>query len=170
MVYEFGITSLGNKKDFLQRGDLVQFQIERTRDNKERATQIKVARKKLRSTVDAIKGQFGFLNYEVEDGNLQHFQSHRIQYLIECFSIVFLQARNCSFICRKSKKTLLCNLVMLWNSSWSQTSVPANQPPATLSKCKLTLLSDNIISRAKKNFTLFWQKVHFLSKLCVFKI
>jgi len=70
VVYEFGITSLGNKKDFLQRGDLVQFQIERTRENKERATEIRVVRKKLRSTVDAIKGQFGFLNHEVEDGNL----------------------------------------------------------------------------------------------------
>ena len=70
-VYEFGITSLVNKKDFLQRGDLVQFQIERTRDDKERATEIRVVRKKLRSTVDAIKGQFGFLNHEVEDGKLK---------------------------------------------------------------------------------------------------
>lgn len=68
--YEFGITSLANKKDFLQRGDQVQFQIERTEDGKERATRIRVVRKKLRSTVDAIKGQFGFLNYEMEDGML----------------------------------------------------------------------------------------------------
>lgn len=68
MSYEFGITSLANKKDFLQRGDQVQFQIERTEDGKERATRIRVVRKKLRSTVDAIKGQFGFLNYEMEDG------------------------------------------------------------------------------------------------------
>lgn len=72
-TYEFGITSLFNKKDFLQRGDLVQFQIEKTEDGKERATRIRVVRKKLKSTVDAIKGQFGFLNYEVEDGS-----SHRI--------------------------------------------------------------------------------------------
>lgn len=70
MSYEFGITSLANKKDFLQRGDQVQFQIERTEDGKERATRIRVVRKKLRSTVDAIKGQFGFLNYEMEDGML----------------------------------------------------------------------------------------------------
>lgn len=68
ITYEFGITSLVNKKDFLQRGDPVQFQIERTQDGKERATNIRVLRKKLRSTVDAIKGQFGFLNHEVEDG------------------------------------------------------------------------------------------------------
>lgn len=73
VTYEFGITSLDNKKEFLQRGDLVQFQIERTSDGAERATQIRVVRKKLRSTVDAIKGQFGFLNYEIEDGTLSAF-------------------------------------------------------------------------------------------------
>ncbi len=69
VAYEFGITSLANKKDFLQRGDPVQFQIEITQEGKERATLIRVLRKKLRSTVDAIKGQFGFLNHDMEDGN-----------------------------------------------------------------------------------------------------
>merc|ERR1712071_246491 len=49
------------------------------RDNKERATQIKVARKKLRSTVDAIKGQFGFLNYEVEDGKKLFFHLSEVK-------------------------------------------------------------------------------------------
>ena len=78
LCYEFGITSLANKKDFLQRGDQVQFQIERTEDGKERATKIRVVRKKLRSTVDAIKGQFGFLNYEVEDGKLCLFLNYEI--------------------------------------------------------------------------------------------
>lgn len=78
-VYEFGITSLVNKKDFLQRGDLVQFQIERTRDDKERATEIRVVRKKLRSTVDAIKGQFGFLNHEVEDGKKLFFHLSEVK-------------------------------------------------------------------------------------------
>ena len=72
VVYEFGITSLETKKEFLQRGDQVQFQIEKAADGAERATRIRVVRKKLRSTVDAIKGQFGFLSYEVDDGKFFH--------------------------------------------------------------------------------------------------
>ena len=47
---------------FLQRG--MQFQIEITSDGAERTTQILVVGKELCFTVDAIKGQFGFLNYK----------------------------------------------------------------------------------------------------------
>ena len=78
-VYEFGITSLENKKEFLQRGDQVQFQLEKTPDGSHRAAMIRVVRKKLRSSVDAIKGQFGFLNYEVEDGKKLFFHLSEVK-------------------------------------------------------------------------------------------
>jgi len=75
-VYEFGITSLENKKEFLQRGDQVQFQLEKTSDGSHRAAIIRVVRKKLRSSVDAIKG---LLNYEVEDGKKLFFHLSEVK-------------------------------------------------------------------------------------------
>lgn len=62
--YEFGITGLVNKRELLQPGDPVQFQV----DEEGRAANIVAVRKKRKATVDAVKGQFGFLTYEVEEG------------------------------------------------------------------------------------------------------
>jgi cold shock CspA family protein len=76
-VYEFGITSLENKKEFLQRGDQVQFQLEKTSDGSHRAAIIRVVRKKLRSSVDAIIK--GLLNYEVEDGKKLFFHLSEVK-------------------------------------------------------------------------------------------
>nr|WFQ96467.1 cold shock domain-containing protein E1 [Trogoderma granarium] len=64
--YEFGIMGLVNKRELLQVGDPVQFQI----DSTGRAANIIAVRKKLRAAVDAIKDQFGFLAYEVEGKKL----------------------------------------------------------------------------------------------------
>jgi len=55
--YEFGVTSLSNKKDFLQKGDLVQFQLEGEDRGVLRANNVKAMRTKLRSTVDHMKGK-----------------------------------------------------------------------------------------------------------------
>merc|ERR1719383_509817 len=63
--YEFGIASLLNKKELLQVGDPVQFQVHLTQ---EFAVNIQATREKLRSNVEAMKGPFGFLSYEVEEG------------------------------------------------------------------------------------------------------
>lgn len=63
---EFGIMGLANKRELLQVGDSVQFQI----DSSGRAANIIAVRNKLRAVVDAIKGQFGFLAYEVEGKKL----------------------------------------------------------------------------------------------------
>lgn len=54
--YEFGIKGLINKRELLQVGDPVQFQV----DSKNRAVNIIAIRKKQRAHVDAIKGLFGF--------------------------------------------------------------------------------------------------------------
>lgn len=55
--YEFGITSLTNKRELLQVDDPVQFQI----DSKGRAANITAIRKKRKATVDAIKGVFEWI-------------------------------------------------------------------------------------------------------------
>ncbi|XP_005177682.2 cold shock domain-containing protein E1 [Musca domestica] len=73
--HEFGITSLVNKRDLLQAGDLVTFKI----DEAGRAAEITAVRQKKRATVDSIKGQFGFLNYEIEDGKKLFFHMSEVQ-------------------------------------------------------------------------------------------
>ncbi|GAB6030260.1 hypothetical protein CHUAL_005938 [Chamberlinius hualienensis] len=76
--FEFGITSLVDKREFLQKDDPVEFQIGRS-NGVERAVNIKAIRKKLQSTVEAIKGQFGFLAYEVEDGKKLFFHMTEVK-------------------------------------------------------------------------------------------
>ncbi|KAI8040549.1 hypothetical protein M5D96_006492 [Drosophila gunungcola] len=73
--HEFGITSLVNKRDLLQKGDLVSFRI----DESGRAANVNAVRQKKRATVDSIKGQFGFLNFEVEDGKKLFFHMSEVQ-------------------------------------------------------------------------------------------
>lgn len=73
--HEFGITSLVNKRDLLQKGDVVTFKV----DESGRAADINAVRQKKRSTVDSIKGQFGFLNYEVDDGKKLFFHMSEVQ-------------------------------------------------------------------------------------------
>ncbi|ALC43437.1 Unr [Drosophila busckii] len=73
--HEFGITSLVNKRDLLQKGDLVRFRI----DESGRAAEVNAVRLKKRATVDSIKGQFGFLNFEVEDGKKLFFHMSEVQ-------------------------------------------------------------------------------------------
>lgn len=72
--YEFGITSLSNKRELLQIGDPVQFQV----DSEGRAANVVAVRKKWKATVDAIKGLFGFLTYEVEEGKKLFFHTSEV--------------------------------------------------------------------------------------------
>lgn len=68
-IFPYGITSLADKKDFLQKGDVVRFQIAVVKaTGKKRATNIAAVRKYIRAKVDSIKGQFGFLTYEAAEG------------------------------------------------------------------------------------------------------
>jgi cold shock CspA family protein len=75
MDYEFGIMGLVNKRELLQVGDHVQLQV----DSTGRAANIVAVRKKLRATVDAIKGHFGFLAYEVEEGKKLFFHMTEVK-------------------------------------------------------------------------------------------
>jgi len=68
-THQFGITSLVNKREYLQRGDLVTFKLDVT----ERAADIKAVRERKRAIVSCFNGRFGFLFYETEDGKDLYF-------------------------------------------------------------------------------------------------
>lgn len=73
-VYPYGITSLADKRDFLQKGDVVKFQIATVKSTgKKRAVCVAAMRSYVRAKVDSVKGLYGFLNYEVEDGKKYFF-------------------------------------------------------------------------------------------------
>nr|XP_006811185.1 PREDICTED: cold shock domain-containing protein E1-like [Saccoglossus kowalevskii] len=73
-IYPYGITSLADKKEFLQKGDIVRFQISIAKNSgKERACNVSAIRKYIRACVDSVKGQFGFIDYEVGEDNKKLF-------------------------------------------------------------------------------------------------
>ncbi|XP_059172190.1 cold shock domain-containing protein E1-like [Physella acuta] len=66
--YPYGITSLADKRDFLQKDDVVRFQVARTKkDGSLRAINIGALRKFIRAKVDSVKGQYGFINFEAAE-------------------------------------------------------------------------------------------------------
>lgn len=73
--YEFGITGLANKRELLQVGDPVTFQV----DSDGRAANIVAVRKKRSATVDAVKGIFGFLAYEIDEGKKLFFHMSEVK-------------------------------------------------------------------------------------------
>ena len=103
--YEFGIMGLANKRELLQVNDQVQFQVDATG----RAANIVAVRKKLRATVDAIKGQFGFLAYEVEEGKKLFFHISEVKDKVELQigdQVEFVLVTN-----QRSGKSSACNVV-----------------------------------------------------------
>jgi cold shock CspA family protein len=78
-TFPYGITSLADKRDFLQKGDLVKFQVAKVNSTGEkRATKIAAVRKILRAKVDLVKGQFGFLQHEAEEGKKLFFHMSEV--------------------------------------------------------------------------------------------
>uniref|UniRef100_A0A0A9YVF5 Cold shock domain-containing protein E1 n=1 Tax=Lygus hesperus TaxID=30085 RepID=A0A0A9YVF5_LYGHE len=105
-TYDFGITGLSNKRELLQVGDPVQFQV----DSEGRAVNISAVRKKKKSTVDSIKGQFGFLSYELEEGKKLFFHITEVKDGTNLqagdsveFVVVTNQRNGKSFACNVSK-------------------------------------------------------------------
>ena len=57
-TYCYGITSLADKRDFLQTGDIVKFNVAMVKaTGQKRATNIAAVRKYVRARVDSVKGQ-----------------------------------------------------------------------------------------------------------------
>ncbi|KAK9712515.1 SUZ-C motif [Popillia japonica] len=103
--YEFGIMGLVNKRELLQVNDHVQFQV----DSTVRAANIIAVRKKLRAAVDAIKGQFGFLAYEVEEGKKLFFHISEVKDKVDLQigdQVEFVLVTN-----QRSGKSSACNVV-----------------------------------------------------------
>ncbi|XP_032238045.2 cold shock domain-containing protein E1 isoform X2 [Nematostella vectensis] len=66
---EYGITSLIDKKTVLQCGDRVRFQIGVDRETGcKRAMKVTPERQRVRARVESVKGQFGFIGHENEEG------------------------------------------------------------------------------------------------------
>lgn len=79
-LYKFGITDVLEKKEALQKGDKVNFQVRIDKaTNKERAANISCKRSVLRGKVESIKGQFGFISYDSEDGKSVFFHMSEVQ-------------------------------------------------------------------------------------------
>lgn len=115
--HEFGITSLINKRDLLQKDDPVVFKV----DEASRAVDVTAVRKKKRAIVDSIKGQFGFLNFEVDEGKKLFFHmsevhgNHNNLYPGDSveFSVVTNQVskvRSIKFTMILSLKNILCEI------------------------------------------------------------
>lgn len=141
--HEFGITSLVNKRDLLQKGDLVSFRI----DESGRAADVNAVRQKKRATVDSIKGQFGFLNFEVEDGKKLFFHMSEVQGntvalhpgdTVE-FSVVTNQVSGSSYTqkIRFTNRSLLC--------------IQRNGKSSACNVLKINDRPDRLISRLKLN-------------------
>ncbi|XP_071942892.1 cold shock domain-containing protein E1-like isoform X2 [Antedon mediterranea] len=79
-VYPYCITSLTDKHEFLQAGDKIRFQIGVSKtDDREWACNITALRKFIRSKVDSLKGQYGFIDYEMEEGKKLFFHMSEVQ-------------------------------------------------------------------------------------------
>lgn len=126
--YEFGITSLTNKRELLQVGDPVQFQV----DSDGRAANVIAIRKKMKSTVDTIKGVFGFLTHEVEDGKKLFFHTSEVKDGVQLqhgdqveYVLVFNQ---------RTGKSSACNLTKI--------SEPQQRPERLISRLRTISLED----------------------------
>ncbi|XP_053666948.1 cold shock domain-containing protein E1 [Anopheles marshallii] len=129
-THEFGITSLKNHRDLLQKDDVVTFKI----DELNRAMEIAPVRTKKQAKVDSIKGQFGFLDFEVEEGKKLFFHMSDVQgnanlYLGDTveFSIVTNQ---------RNGKTSACNVVKINDAN-------GPRPERLISRIKLNSVDDS---------------------------
>ncbi|XP_035793384.1 cold shock domain-containing protein E1-like [Anopheles albimanus] len=129
-THEFGITSLKNKRDLLQKDDIVTFKI----DELNRAMEIAPVRTKKQAKVDSIKGQFGFLDFEVDEGKKLFFHMSEVQGNANLYpgdSVEFSIVTN-----QRNGKTSACNVNKL---------VDANgpRPERLISRIKLNSADDS---------------------------
>lgn len=104
-THEFGITSLKNKRDLLQKDDMVTFKV----DEQNRAVEVTSIRTKKQAKVDSVKGLFGFLDFEVEEGKKLFFHMSEVQgggCLYPGDSVEFSIVTN-----QRNGKTSACNMI-----------------------------------------------------------
>lgn len=104
-THEFGITSLKNKRDLLQKDDIVTFKL----DEQNRAVEVTSIRTKKQAKVDSVKGLFGFLDFEVEEGKKLFFHMSEVQGGASLYpgdSVEFSIVTN-----QRNGKTSACNMI-----------------------------------------------------------
>ena len=134
-VYPFGIVGMANKGDCLQKGESIKFQLCVLGQNAQTmAYNITPLR---RATVECVKDQFGFINYEVGDSKKLFFHVKEVQDGIELqageeveFSVIFNQ------------HTGKCSACNVWRVCKGPKAVAAPRPDRLVNRLKNITLDD----------------------------
>ncbi|KAJ7393843.1 Cold shock domain-containing protein E1 [Desmophyllum pertusum] len=112
---EYGITSLVDKKTVLQYGDKVRFQVGVDKHTgKEIAMKVVSVRQRVRARVESVKGQFGFIGYENEEGKNLFFHMSEVEGEVELQpgdEVEFVVVQN-----QKSRKMSACSVRRICDS------------------------------------------------------
>ncbi|XP_052862597.1 cold shock domain-containing protein E1 [Anopheles cruzii] len=129
-THEFGITSLKNKRDLLQKDDVVTFKI----DELSRAMEIAPVRTKKQAKVDSIKGQFGFLDFEVDEGKKLFFHMSEVQANANLYPGDFVEFSIVTN--QRNGKTSACNVIKLIDAN-------GPRPERMISRIKLNSVDES---------------------------
>ncbi|KAM5202379.1 cold shock domain-containing protein E1 isoform 1-T3 [Hipposideros larvatus] len=134
-VYPFGIVGMANKGDCLQKGETVKFQLCVLGQNAQTmAYNITPLR---RATVECVKDQFGFINYEVGDSKKLFFHVKEVQDGIE------LQAGDeVEFSVILNQRTGKCSACNVWRVCEGPKAVAAPRPDRLVNRLKNITLDD----------------------------
>ncbi|XP_078500504.1 cold shock domain-containing protein E1 isoform X7 [Lissotriton helveticus] len=134
-VFPFGIVGMANKSDCLQKGETVKFQLGVFGQNKQTmACNIEPLR---RGTVECVKDQFGFINYEVGDSKKLFFHVKEVQDGIE------LQAGDeVEFAVILNQRTGKCSACNVWRVCEGPKAVAAPRPDRLVNRLKSITLDD----------------------------
>ncbi|XP_051055138.1 cold shock domain-containing protein E1 isoform X1 [Phodopus roborovskii] len=134
-VYPFGIVGMANKGDCLQKGESVKFQLCVLGQNAQTmAYNITPLR---RATVECVKDQFGFINYEVGDSKKLFFHVKEVQDGIE------LQAGDeVEFSVILNQRTGKCSACNVWRVCEGPKAVAAPRPDRLVNRLKNISLDD----------------------------
>jgi len=130
-VVELSMMSLADIRDFVQKGDAVTLQLALCPlTGKERAVNVKPIRNTVKATVDAIKSNYGFLNYDVGDDGKKlffHMSEFKGVSLSPGDTVEFAIVHN-----QRTNKYSACNLIKC------NSSTPSQRPEHLISKIKLS--------------------------------
>nr|XP_033773533.1 cold shock domain-containing protein E1 isoform X3 [Geotrypetes seraphini] len=134
-VFPFGIVGMVNKSDCLQKGETVKFQLGVLgQRGQTMACNIEPLR---RGTVECVKDQFGFINYEVGDSKKLFFHVKEVQDGVE------LQAGDeVEFSVILNQRTGKCSACNVWRVSEGPKIPAAPRPDRLVSRLKSITLDD----------------------------
>ncbi|EHB03945.1 Cold shock domain-containing protein E1 [Heterocephalus glaber] len=134
-VYTFGIVGMANKRDCLQKGEGVKFQLGVLGQNAQ--TMAYNITPLHRATVECVKDQFGFINYEVGDSKKLFFHVKEVQDGIE------LQAgdevQSSVILNQRTGKCSACNV---WLACKRPKTVAASRPDRLVNRLKNITVDD----------------------------